>query len=64
METTNHIWDLTQTIEQLRTEKYPDLSATLIAQILETAAHFLENQSEASKRIGRQVEKYLNEEEK
>ncbi len=64
METTNYIWDLTKTIEQLRDEKYPNLPATLIAQFLETEAYFLENQPEASKRIGQQVEKYLNEEEK
>lgn len=64
METTNYIWDLTKTIEQLRDEKYPNLPAALIAQLLETEAYFLENQPEASKRIGQQVEKYLNEEEK
>lgn len=62
METTNHTQDLIATIEALRSQRYSDLPAVLVARILETEANFLENQPEASKRIARLVEAHLNEE--
>ena len=51
--------ELLATLEELRSQKHPDLSNTLVAQILEIEAYYLENQSEASKRIIRLVDTYL-----
>ena len=62
MEMINHTQDLIATIEELRSQRYSDLPEVLVARILETEANFLENQPEASKRIARLVEAYLNEE--
>lgn len=61
---TNQIQELIATLEGLRSQKYSDLPQTLVAQILETEARFLENQPEASKRIAQLVETYLKGEEK
>jgi len=62
MKTTSSMDDLITSVQWLRAEKYPDLPGTLVTQILELEADFLENQAEALKRIAHLVESYLNEE--
>lgn len=62
MKTTNSIEDLIAAVQWLRTKKYSNLPGTLVTQVLETEANFLENQTEAIKRIAHLVDSYLSEE--
>lgn len=51
--------DLKETLEKLRTEKYPDLDVQLVSEIVDIQADFMENQSDAYKRIKQVVEKFV-----
>ena len=59
----NNVNDLSETVQKLRDEKYPDIPEDLVAEILVVETNFLETQAESSKRIARAVETYLGEKE-
>jgi hypothetical protein len=51
--------DLQTTIERLRAQKYPDLDSSLVNELISAQANFMDNNSEAYKRILQCVEAYL-----
>jgi hypothetical protein len=51
--------DLKTTIERLRAQKYPDLDSSLVNDLISSQANFMDNNSEAYKRILQCVEVYL-----
>lgn len=58
--------DLQTTIEKLRAQKYSDLDSSLVNDLISAQASFMDNNTEAYKRILQCVEVYLqkNEEDK
>jgi len=59
----NNVNDLSETVQKLRDEKYPDIPEDLVAEILVVETNFLEARAESSKRIARAVDTYLGEKE-
>jgi hypothetical protein len=53
------IQELKETIQQLRKEKYPELPAALINEILTIEADLLEDKGQALRRVAQAVEKHL-----
>ena len=51
--------DLKETLERLRSEKFQDLDKKLVSEIVDIQANFIENQSEAYKRIAKLIEKFV-----
>jgi hypothetical protein len=51
--------DLQGTLERLRAEKYPELKPELIAEIVKIQSNFMEDQTEAYRRISQVLESYL-----
>ena len=53
-------FDLQATLERIRAQKYPDLDSGLINDLISAQANYMENDSEAYKRILKCVEEYLH----
>lgn len=53
--------ELIKTIEELRAQKYSELPAQLVAQILTIEADFTDDRQEAHKRIAQLIERYIEE---
>lgn len=53
------ISELKETIEELRKEKYLDLPAELIAEILTMEAEWLEDKGQALRRVAQAVERHI-----
>jgi hypothetical protein len=51
--------DLKETLEKLRSEKFQDLDKQLVSDIVDIQANFMENQTEAYKRITKIIEKFV-----
>lgn len=51
--------DLIDTIEKIRQERFPDLPAELVAEIVSVEQKFVDNRVEAFKRINQAIDNYL-----
>ena len=52
--------ELLDTIEQLRSQKFPELPVELVEQIVAVEIAFTENRQESYKRISQIIDSYLN----
>jgi hypothetical protein len=57
---TNPPTDLEATVERVRAERFPTLSADLVATILKIEAECVENRSDATRRIGVAIQTFLD----
>jgi hypothetical protein len=57
------ISELKTTILKLREEKYPDLPAELIDEILSIEADWIDDKGQAFRRVAQAVDKYMTEQE-
>jgi hypothetical protein len=51
--------DLIDTIEKIRQERFPDLPAELVAEIVSVEQKFVDNRVEAFKRINQAIDNHL-----
>jgi hypothetical protein len=56
----NSIEDLLKTVEEIRSEKYPNLSKDLVEKILHIEAEAVEERTDIFKKISKVVEESLN----
>ena len=52
--------ELLDTIEEIRKKNYPNVPADLVKQIVMAEQNFIENRSEAYKRISQAIDEYLD----
>ncbi len=55
--------DILSTVEEIRSKKYPDIPEELVKQIIEVEAEYLEQRSEAAKRISKLIGDHVGERE-
>jgi hypothetical protein len=58
----NDLKSLVQTVLELRSKKYPQISKQLLVELLTIESEYISDEAEALKRIEREVESYLNKE--